>query len=46
MFPEYFETACDFDDDIEIFPFAYRTHAHALGKSIILKVENNVSVVI
>ncbi|CAG5117728.1 unnamed protein product, partial [Candidula unifasciata] len=31
---EYFETACNFDEDAEIVPFAYRTHAHALGRVI------------
>jgi peptidylglycine monooxygenase len=31
---EYFETACDFEEEIEIVPFAYRTHAHALGRVI------------
>uniref|UniRef100_A0A0B7AQ08 peptidylglycine monooxygenase n=1 Tax=Arion vulgaris TaxID=1028688 RepID=A0A0B7AQ08_9EUPU len=31
---EYFETACEFEEDIEIVPFAYRTHAHGLGRVI------------
>jgi peptidylglycine monooxygenase len=28
---EYFEAACEMREDVEIFPFAYRTHAHKLG---------------
>ncbi|CAL1535410.1 unnamed protein product [Lymnaea stagnalis] len=31
---EYFETACTIQEDVEIVPFAYRTHAHALGRVI------------
>lgn len=31
---EYFETACTIKEDVEIVPFAYRTHAHALGRVI------------
>jgi peptidylglycine monooxygenase len=28
---EYFDAACEMKEDVEIFPFAYRTHAHKLG---------------
>ena len=28
---EHFEAACEIDEDIEIIPFAYRTHAHKLA---------------
>lgn len=28
---ENFEAACEMTEDVEIFPFAYRTHAHKLG---------------
>ncbi|KAK7501583.1 hypothetical protein BaRGS_00007014 [Batillaria attramentaria] len=32
---EYLEAACDFpDSDLEIHPFAFRTHAHKLGRVI------------
>ncbi|XP_059165122.1 probable peptidylglycine alpha-hydroxylating monooxygenase 1 [Physella acuta] len=31
---EYFEVACEMPEDIEIIPFAYRTHAHTLGRVI------------
>lgn len=29
---EYFEAACEMNEDVEMIPFAYRTHAHKLGK--------------
>lgn len=28
---EYFESACTINEDIVIYPFAYRTHTHKLG---------------
>ncbi|GFO46325.1 peptidylglycine alpha-hydroxylating monooxygenase-like [Plakobranchus ocellatus] len=31
---EYFEVACEMTEDVEIFPFAFRTHAHSLGRVI------------
>ncbi|XP_012944541.1 probable peptidylglycine alpha-hydroxylating monooxygenase 1 [Aplysia californica] len=31
---DYFETACPFQENIEIVPFAFRTHAHSLGRVI------------
>ncbi|BFY98917.1 hypothetical protein BsWGS_01957 [Bradybaena similaris] len=31
---EYFESACNMEEDIEIVPFAFRTHAHTLGRVI------------
>jgi len=31
---EYFEAACPYQDDVEIKPFAFRTHAHSLGRVI------------
>ncbi|RUS72815.1 hypothetical protein EGW08_019428, partial [Elysia chlorotica] len=31
---EYFEVACEMTEDIEIIPFAFRTHAHTLGRVI------------
>jgi peptidylglycine monooxygenase len=29
---EYMETACKINEDKVIYPFAFRTHTHALGK--------------
>lgn len=29
---EKFETACLVDEDVELHPFAFRTHTHKLGK--------------
>ena len=31
LFKEHFEAACEVIEDINIVPFAYRTHAHKLG---------------
>jgi len=32
LFLEVFEVACEVEQDIEMHPFAFRTHAHKLGK--------------
>ena len=32
LFAVYMETACKYDENFDIHPFAFRTHAHALGK--------------
>ncbi len=32
---EYMETACKINEDKVIYPFAFRTHTHALGKYIV-----------
>lgn len=31
---EHFETACRMDEQITLYPFAFRTHTHALGKAV------------
>ncbi len=28
---DHFDAACEMKEDVEIYPFAYRTHAHKLG---------------
>ena len=30
-FSEYFDTACQYDENFPVYPFAYRTHAHTHG---------------
>ncbi|KAK3586826.1 hypothetical protein CHS0354_020042 [Potamilus streckersoni] len=30
----YMETACNFDEDVVLHPFAFRTHTHSLGKVV------------
>jgi hypothetical protein len=32
IFLEAFEVACEIEQDIVMHPFAFRTHAHRLGK--------------
>lgn len=34
MKTEKMETACRIDEDKKIYPFAYRTHTHSLGKVV------------
>lgn len=34
MKTEHMETACKIEEDKEIYPFAYRTHTHSLGKVV------------
>ncbi|KAK8781029.1 hypothetical protein V5799_017631 [Amblyomma americanum] len=31
---EHFETACRINEDITLYPFAFRTHTHQLGKAV------------
>ena len=36
FFVEVFEVACEIQQDIEMHPFAFRTHAHKLGNFVFL----------
>ncbi|KAH9496449.1 hypothetical protein Btru_010858 [Bulinus truncatus] len=39
---EYFEVACPMTEEVELFPFGFRTHAHTLGRVISgYRVRNN-----
>lgn len=40
---EYMETACKINEDKVIYPFAFRTHTHALGILKIFYLKHNVT---